>query len=145
MSHPRPIDSAVMKAVEEQAVAPSPQMEWNVQAVRRNFPALHQRVNGVPLAYLDNAAMAKKPRVVIHAVSRYYQEDDANVCRGVQVLAERATAAYEGAREGARAKARHVLNARAVREIVFPRGTTEAINLVRTAWGRVGGQGTRSC
>jgi cysteine desulfurase/selenocysteine lyase len=120
-----------MRAIEEQILATSPQTDWDVQAVRRDFPALHQRVHGAPLAYLDNAATAQKPRAVIDAVSRYYRRDNANVRRGVHVLAERATAAYEGARE----KVRHFLNARSVREIVFLRGTTEAINLVANGLG----------
>jgi len=131
MSHPRPIDRDAMRAIEEQILASSPQTDWDVQAVRRDFPALHQRVNGAPLAYLDNAATSQKPQVVIDAVSRYYRRDNANVRRGVHVLAERATAAYEGARE----KVRHFLNARSVREIVFLRGTTEAINLVANGLG----------
>jgi cysteine desulfurase/selenocysteine lyase len=131
MFQPRPIDRDAMRAIEEQILATSPQTDWDVQAVRRDFPALHQRVNGAPLAYLDNAATAQKPRVVIDAVSRYYRRDNANVRRGVHALAERATAAYEGARE----KVRHFLNAPSVREIVFLRGTTEAINLVANGLG----------
>ena len=131
MFQPRPIDRDAMRAIQEQILATSPQTDWDVQAVRRDFPALHQRVNGAPLAYLDNAATAQKPRAVIDAVSRYYRRDNANVRRGVHVLAERATAAYEGARD----KVRHFLNARSVREIVFLRGTTEAINLVASGLG----------
>jgi cysteine desulfurase/selenocysteine lyase len=131
MFQPRPIDRDAMRAIQEQILATSPQTDWDVQAVRRDFPALHQRVHGAPLAYLDNAATAQKPRAVIDAVSRYYRRDNANVRRGVHVLAERATAAYEGARD----KVRHFLNARSVREIVFLRGTTEAINLVASGLG----------
>jgi len=131
MSHPRQVDGDTMKGITDQILSNPPQTDWDVYAVRRDFPALHQRVNGMPLAYLDNAATTQKPRDVIDAVSRYYGKDNANVRRGVHVLAERATAAYEGARE----KVRHFLNARSVGEIVFLRGTTEAINLVASGLG----------
>lgn len=111
----------------------SPGRDWDVERVRRNFPVLHQRVgDGAPLAYLDNAATSQKPWVVIAAVGRYYRRDNANVHRGVHTLAERATLAYEAARE----KVRGHLNARSTREIVFLRGTTEAINLVAGSFGR---------
>jgi len=131
MSHPRQVDGDAMKGITDPIRSNPPQTDWDVYAVRRDFPALHQRVNGVPLAYLDNAATTQKPRDVIDAVSRYYRRDNANVRRGVHVLAERATAAYEGARE----KVRHFLNARSVGEIVFLRGTTEAINLIASGLG----------
>jgi cysteine desulfurase/selenocysteine lyase len=104
---------------------------FDVDAVRADFPALHQQVHGKPLVYLDNAATTQKPRQVIDAIARYYAEDNANVHRGVHVLSERATAAYEGARETVRA----FVNARSVSEIVFTRNATEAINLVARAWG----------
>ena len=100
--------------------------------MRRDFPILQQQVHGKPLAYLDNAATTQKPRAVIDAVSRYYLTDNANIHRGVHTLAERATAAYEGAR----AAVQRFLNAREAREIVFVRGTTEAINLVAQAYAR---------
>jgi cysteine desulfurase/selenocysteine lyase len=104
--------------------------------LRQQFPALLQQVHGRPLVYLDNGATTQKPRVVIEAVERYYREDNANVHRGVHLLSERATAAYEGAREAVR----RFLNAASVAEIVFTRNATEAINLVARAWGdaRVG-------
>jgi cysteine desulfurase/selenocysteine lyase len=105
---------------------------WDLAAVRRDFPALGQQVHGRPLAYLDNAATAHKPYQVIEAVARFYRRDNANVHRGVHALAERATAAYEAARERARA----FINARSAREIVFLRGTTEAINLVAHGLGQ---------
>ncbi|MEW6071855.1 MAG: SufS family cysteine desulfurase [Planctomycetota bacterium] len=105
---------------------------YRVEEVRRDFPALHQQVNGHPLAYLDNAATTQKPRAVIEAVTRFYREDSANVHRGVHALSQRATAAYEGARERLR---RH-LGATRAREIVFVRGATEAINLVAQCWAR---------
>jgi len=105
---------------------------WDLAAVRRDFPALEQRVHGRPLAYLDNAATAQKPYQVIEAVARFYRLDNANVHRGVHALGERATAAYEAARERVRA----FINARSAREIVFLRGTTEAINLLAHGLGQ---------
>ncbi|HEY6854566.1 MAG TPA: cysteine desulfurase [Gemmatimonadales bacterium] len=99
---------------------------------RADFPILATRVHGKPLVYLDNGATSQKPQAVIDAVSRFYESENANVHRGVYALSERATAAYEGAR----AKARRFLNARADAEIVFVRGTTEAINLVASSYGR---------
>ncbi|MHB8255830.1 MAG: SufS family cysteine desulfurase [Acidiferrobacterales bacterium] len=104
----------------------------DVERVRADFPALHQTVHGQPLVYLDNAATTQKPRQVIEALDRYYRSDNANVHRGVHALSERATAAYEAARE----KVREFLNAQSAQEIVFVRGTTEAINLVAQSWGR---------
>ena len=106
--------------------------DWDVERVRKDFPALHQRVHGLPLVYLDNAATSQKPQVVIDALVSYYTQDNANVHRGVHALSERATAAYEGARERIR---RH-LNAASPREIVFVRQATEAINLVMSSFGR---------
>ncbi len=106
-------------------------MSFDVAAIRAQFPILDQQVHGRPLAYLDNAATTQKPSAVIQAIQAYYQRDNANVHRGVHALSERATAAYEAARE----KVRALLNARSVREIVFVRGTTEAINLVAHSWG----------
>jgi len=103
---------------------------FDVSAVRAEFPALHQLVHGRPLVYLDNAATTQKPRVVLDALEHYYTADNANVHRGVHVLSERATTAYEGSREIVRA----FLNAASVREIVFTRNATEAINLVARAW-----------
>jgi cysteine desulfurase / selenocysteine lyase len=105
---------------------------FDVEQVRRDFPILGQRVHGKPLAYLDNAATAQKPRAVIDAISNYYLTDNANIHRGVHLLSERATLAYERGREAVR----RLLNAREPREIVFVRGTTEAINLVAQAFAR---------
>ena len=105
---------------------------FDVEAVRADFPALHQEVKGRPLAYLDNGATSQKPRAVIDALTRYYEQDNSNVHRGVHTLSERATAAYEGTRE----KVRTFLNAADTREIVFARGTTEAINLVANSFVR---------
>ncbi len=110
----------------------APKAGWDVEGVRREFPILDQEVHGHPLAYLDNAATTQKPRVVIEAMDRYYRHDNANVHRGVHSLAERATAGLEGARE----TVRRYINARSTREIVFLRGSTEAINLVASSLGR---------
>ena len=105
---------------------------FDAAAVRRDFPILDRSVHGKPLVYLDNAATAQKPRAVIDAISNYYLSDNANIHRGVHLLSERATSAYEGARAVVQA----FLNARESREIVFVRGTTEAINLVAHAYAR---------
>jgi cysteine desulfurase/selenocysteine lyase len=106
--------------------------ELDIETVRADFPILHQEVNGRPLAYLDNAASALRPRQVLDAVSHYYSSDHANVHRGVHTLSQRATDAFEGAR----AKVRRFINAGSDKEIVWTRGTTEAINLVAQSWGR---------
>ena len=106
--------------------------QWDPETVRRDFPALDQRVGDRPLAYLDNAATAQKPRCVIEAIAHFYRCDNANVHRGVHALAERATAAYETARE----RVRKFINAPSAQEIVFLRGTTEAINLVAHGLGQ---------
>lgn len=99
---------------------------------RQDFPILRQEIRGKPLVYLDSAATTQKPRQVIEAIDRYYRTENANVHRGVHALSERATASYEGART----KVRKFLNAADDREIVFVRGTTEAINLVAQTFGR---------
>ncbi|WP_164007861.1 cysteine desulfurase [Pyxidicoccus trucidator] len=105
---------------------------FDVQKVRADFPILRQEVRGRPLVYLDSAATSQKPQAVIDAIVRFYQHDNANVHRGVHVLSERATEAYEGARE----TVRRFINARDSKEIIFVRGTTEAINLVAQTYGR---------
>ncbi len=102
------------------------------EKLRADFPILAQQVNGHRLAYLDSAASAQRPRVVIDAISHYYEHDHANVHRGVHTLSHRATDAYEGARE----KVRQFIKAGSTREIVFTRGTTEAINLVANSLGQ---------
>jgi cysteine desulfurase/selenocysteine lyase len=107
-------------------------MPFDVQRVRQDFPILKERLYGKPLIYLDNAATSQKPRAVIDAISRFYAEDYANIHRGVHALSERATQAYEGARE----TVRQFLNAQAEQEIVFVRGATEAINLVAQSYAR---------
>ncbi len=105
---------------------------WDVERVRKDFPILHQQVNGKPLVYLDNAATSQKPQAVIDALVAYYELDNANVHRGVHQLSERATEAYEGAR----ARIQRHLNAASPREIVFVRQATEGINLVMASFGR---------
>jgi len=100
-------------------------------ALRADFPVLAQEVHGHPLTYFDNAATSQKPRAVIEALDCYYRRDNANVHRGIHELSNRATTAYEGAR----ARAARFLNARVPEEIVWTRGTTEAINLVANTWG----------
>lgn len=105
---------------------------FDVHKIREDFPILKQRVNGKPLVYLDNAATSQKPKAVLDALKRYYTEDNANVHRGVHELSQRATKAYEDAR----VKVQHFLNARDSHEIIFVRGTTEAINLVAMTYGR---------
>ncbi|HEY6908267.1 MAG TPA: cysteine desulfurase [Myxococcales bacterium] len=112
------------------AESPAP---LDVERVRQDFPILAQKVHGKPLVYLDSAATSQKPRAVVDAVARFYLEDNANVHRGVHLLSERATQSYEDARE----KARRFLNAAHAHEIVFVRGTTEAINLVAQSFGRL--------
>ncbi|MEE2897626.1 MAG: cysteine desulfurase [Gemmatimonadota bacterium] len=99
--------------------------------IRREFPALSQTVNGQPLVYLDSAATSQKPRAVLSTLEHYYQHDNANVHRGIHELSRRATIAFEEAR----AKVAAWINAPEADELVWTRGTTEAINLVATAWG----------
>jgi cysteine desulfurase / selenocysteine lyase len=106
---------------------------YDAQKIRAHFPILNQRVNGKPLVYLDNAATTQKPRVVIDAITRYYEADNANIHRGVHYLSQQATQKYEEARE----TARRFLNAAEASEIVFVRGATEGINLVAQTLGRI--------
>ncbi len=104
--------------------------ELDVESLRQEFPSLQQTVRGKPLVYLDNAASSQRPKVVADAIARYYAEYASNVHRGVHALAERATLAYENART----EVQRFLNAADTREIVFTRGTTEAINLVARSY-----------
>lgn len=104
----------------------------DLTAIRNDFPILHQQVNGHPLVYLDNAASSQKPNQVIDAVANYYRQDNANVHRGVHRLSQRATDAYEGARD----KVRGFVNAQTDKEIIFVRGATEAVNLVAQSFVR---------
>ena len=103
-----------------------------VEAVRRDFPILGITVRGRPLVYLDNAATSQKPQAVIDAIGRFYATGNANIHRGVYALSEQATVAYDQARS----RVARFLGAASPSEIVFTRGTTEAINLVAQSWGR---------
>jgi cysteine desulfurase/selenocysteine lyase len=105
---------------------------WDVGRVREDFPVLRQTVNGKPLVYLDNAASAQVPQIVIERGAKYLREEHSNIHRGVHYLSQRATSAYEGARE----KVRRFINAREARECIFVRGCTEGINLVMHGYGR---------
>jgi cysteine desulfurase / selenocysteine lyase len=107
-------------------------VDFDVDKVRGDFPILKRTINGKPLVYLDNAATSQKPRAVIDAISRYYEEGNANIHRGVHFLSASATEAHEKARK----TVQHFLHAADVREIVFVRGATEAINLVAQTYGR---------
>jgi cysteine desulfurase/selenocysteine lyase len=122
---PRP-DPAVV------ATGPGEHAGLDVERVREDFPILRRQIRGRRLVYLDNAATTQKPQAVLDAIAGYYTTTNANVHRGVHLLSELATGAHEAARE----KVRAFLNARAVREIVFTRNSTEAINLVAHAFGR---------
>jgi cysteine desulfurase/selenocysteine lyase len=119
-----------MKAAKE--IASSLRAAFDAQRIRKDFPLLSEKVHGKPLVYLDNAATSQKPQAVIDAVNRYYTQENANIHRGVHYLSERATALYEGARE----KLRRFINAPRVQDIIFVRGTTEAVNLVAQSYGR---------
>ncbi|MHC5021931.1 MAG: cysteine desulfurase [Planctomycetota bacterium] len=105
---------------------------FDAARVRADFPALHQEVHGKPLVYLDNAASAQTPRAVIDAMDGFYEQDRSNIHRGVHALSQRATAAYEAARE----KLARWINAPDPSQVILTRGTTEGINLVAQAWGR---------
>lgn len=119
-----------MNALHE-ALKPVAPPGLDIPGIRKVFPILQQTIYGKPLVYLDNAASVQKPQVVIDAVSQCYSSYYANIHRGVHSLSERSTAAYEGARE----KVRAFLNAESTREVIFVRGTTEAINLVASSFG----------
>ena len=109
-----------------------PQLRSDFAVLRADFPALHQLVHGKPLAYLDNAASSQAPNAVHEAVALQHRLNHSNVHRGVHVLSERSTAAFEGARE----KIRRFINAASTEEVVFTRGTTDSINLVAASLGR---------
>lgn len=113
-------------------IIPASVKAFDVERVREDFPALHQDVHGKPLVYLDSAATTLKPQSVIDAVDQVYARDCANIHRAVHLLSQRATAHFEEARE----KVRAFVNAPKTSEIVFTRGTTEAVNLVAQSWGR---------
>ena len=104
-------------------------VDWS--ALRADFPILDQKVHGKPLIYFDNAATSQKPRAVIQSLVNYYERDNANVHRGIHELSMRATTAFEAART----RVAKFINARSADEIIWTRGTTEAINLVANTWG----------
>ena len=114
------------------ATPPTSPAAYDLQKIRPDFPILRQRVNNRPLVYLDNAATTQKPRVVIDAITRYYESGNANIHRGVHYLSQHATQQYEASRE----TVRRFLNAADASEIVFVRGATEGINLVAQTLGR---------
>jgi len=103
----------------------------DIEQIRKDFPILSQTVHGKPLVYLDNAATTQRPSAVINEITRFYEEDNANIHRGVHLLSQRSTDLYEGTRKTVQA----FLNAKRKDEIVFTRGTTESINLVAASWG----------
>jgi cysteine desulfurase/selenocysteine lyase len=104
----------------------------NIDQIRADFPVLHQQVNKAPLIYFDNAATTQKPKAVIDALSAYYEQDNANIHRGIHTLAERATTAYELTRK----KLSSFLNSPSTDQIIFTSGTTAGINLVAQTFGR---------
>ena len=110
----------------------APAARFDVQQIREDFPVLRQTVNGKPLVYLDNAASSQVPQVVIDRGSIYLEDEHSNIHRGVHYLSQKATTAYEGARE----KVKRFINARESRECIFVRGATEGINLVMHGYGR---------
>lgn len=118
--------------VQPAAKSSPPVPPWEIEQLRRDFPALDQEMRGKPLVYLDSAATSQKPRQVIAAVTQHYEKDNANVHRAIYELGERATEAYESVRQ----KIAQFINANDWRSIVFTRGATESINLVAYAWGR---------
>lgn len=105
---------------------------FDVEEIRKQFPVLHQTVNGKPLIYFDNAATNQKPKAVIDAISGYYSGYNANIHRGIHTLAEKATKAFEETRKTLKA----FINAKEAEEIIFTKGTTESINLVASSFGR---------
>src|SRR5215470_18058293 len=104
----------------------------DVERVRRDFPILDRTINGRPLIYLDSGASSQRPLAVLRAVEEYETNSHANVHRGVHALSQAATEAFEGARE----RVRRFINARSTKEVIFVRGTTEAINLVAQSYAR---------
>ncbi|MPY87319.1 MAG: SufS family cysteine desulfurase [Luteitalea sp.] len=114
------------------AINSTVRLQFDVDRLRAEFPILRQQIHGRPLVYLDNANTTQKPRAVLEALNHYYLESNANIHRANHLLSERATQAYEGARE----KVRRFINARDVEEVIFTRGCTEAINLVAQSFAR---------
>lgn len=104
----------------------------DIEAIRSEFPVLHQQINGKPLIYFDNAATNQKPLAVINALKHHYEADNANIHRGIHTLAERSTTAFEATRKGVQ----EFINANEVEEVIFTKGTTDSINLVASSWGK---------
>lgn len=115
----------------QHSAQPQSRSNFDVHAIRRDFPILHERVNGKPLIWFDNAATTQKPQAVIDRVSYFYEHENSNIHRAAHELAARATDAYESARK----KVARFIGAGSLDEIIFVRGTTEAINLVAKSWG----------
>jgi cysteine desulfurase/selenocysteine lyase len=105
---------------------------FDVERIRKDFPILHQQVNGCPLVYFDNGATSQKPQSVIDSIVHYYSSYNSNIHRGVHHLSQLATSAYEQSRE----EIRSFISAKSADEIIFTRGTTEGINLIAQTWGR---------
>ena len=105
---------------------------FDVERIRKDFPILHQQVNGCPLVYFDNGATSQKPESVIDSIVHYYSSYNSNIHRGVHHLSQLATSAYEQSRE----EIRSFIHAKSADEIIFTRGTTESINLIAQSWGR---------
>src|SRR3984885_11707354 len=105
---------------------------FDVEKIREDFPVLKQFIHGKPLVYLDSAATAQKPTVVVDSIRHFHEVDCANIHRGVHELSQRSTASYEETRS----KAKQFLNSKTTNELIFVRGTTEGINLVSSSWGR---------
>ena len=122
--------TAEVKSVEEKKLTTG--RGWDVERIREDFPVLRQTVNGKPLVYLDNSASSQVPQVVIDRGSIYLEDEHSNIHRGVHYLSQKATTAYEGARE----KVKRFINAREAKECIFVRGATEGINLVMHGYGR---------
>jgi cysteine desulfurase/selenocysteine lyase len=121
-----------MATIEKSVSQKTQPVEFDVERIREDFPVLRQTVNGKPLVYLDNAASSQVPQVVIDRGSIYLEDEHSNIHRGVHYLSQKATTAYEGARE----KVKRFINARESRECIFVRGATEGINLVMHGYGR---------
>ncbi len=121
-----------MATIEKSVLTKPHDVGFDVQRIREDFPVLRQTVNGKPLVYLDNAASSQVPQVVIDRGSIYLEDEHSNIHRGVHYLSQKATTAYEGARE----KVKRFINARESRECIFVRGATEGINLVMHGYGR---------
>lgn len=121
-----------MATIEKSVSQKTQPVDFDVERIREDFPVLRQTVNGKPLVYLDNAASSQVPQVVIDRGSIYLEDEHSNIHRGVHYLSQKATTAYEGARE----KVKRFINARESRECIFVRGATEGINLVMHGYGR---------